>query len=156
MTPKSVHRGAAALEMITWTLLIGAMILRYAGVTENLVSVAGPVHGFGFLCFAAITVVLWVNNRWPLLVGIVGLVVSVIPFAAVPFTLWADRKRFLEGSWRYLRSEDTPQSLPDKVLAQLVRHPVRTIVVLLVLITIVFTLLLMIGQPYDPVALYGK
>lgn len=156
MSPKNLHRGAAILEMITWTLLIGAIILRSTGVTESLVSPAGGIHGFGFLCFVAFTIVLWVNNRWPALVGLVGLAVSIIPFAALPFTLWADKKGYLDGGWRYADPAETPRSLPDKLLAQLVRHPVRTILILLVLITIVFALLLNMGQPYDPDALYGE
>lgn len=153
MTPKNLHRIAAGLEMVTWTLLILGMILKYTGVTDAIVPIAGPIHGFGFLMFAAMTILIWVNNRWPVWLGIVGLVVSVIPWAALPFTIWADRKGYLEGGWRYQGTDEKPANLPDWGLAQMVRHPVRTIIIVLVIIAIIFTLLLNMGQPYDPDAI---
>ncbi|MFP7364715.1 DUF3817 domain-containing protein [Corynebacterium callunae] len=153
MTPKGLHRGAALLEMVTWTLLIIGMILKYSGVTEAMVSIAGGIHGFGFLCFAAITITVWVNNRWSFAQGIVGLVVSVIPWAALPFTLWADKKGILEGGWRFTNPQEIPRNIFDKILAQLVRHPVRSILIIVVLIVIVYIALLTMGQPYDPDAI---
>lgn len=153
MTPKKLHRAAALLEMFTWTFLILGMILKYSGVTEAVVPVAGGIHGFGFLCFAAITVTVWVNNRWTFAQGAVGLIVSVIPWAALPFTMWADRKGILEGGWRFSDPAEQPAGFTDRILAQLVRHPVRSILVIVVLIVIVYVALLTIGQPYDPDAI---
>lgn len=153
MTPKGLHRGAALLEMVTWTLLIIGMILKYSGVTEAVVPIAGGIHGFGFLCFAAITITVWVNNKWTFTQGLMGLIVSLIPWAAFPFTLWADKKGILEGGWRFSTPEETPGNIFDKILAQLVRHPVRSILIIVVLIVIVYIALLTMGQPYDPDAI---
>ncbi|GAB3591107.1 hypothetical protein CFAEC_07940 [Corynebacterium faecale] len=153
MSPKILHRAAAWLEMFTWTFLIIGMILKYSGTTEAVVPIAGGVHGFGFLCFVAMTITVWVNNRWTFAQGIAGLVVSVIPWAALPFTLWADKKGLLDQGWRFTTPEEQPTNLADKILAQLVRHPVRSILIILVLIAIVFTILITVGQPYDPDAL---
>lgn len=153
MTPKGLHRGAALLEMVTWTLLIIGMILKYSGVTEAVVPIAGGIHGFGFLCFAAITITVWVNNKWTFAQGLMGLIVSLIPWAAFPFTLWADKKGILEGGWRFSTPEETPGNIFDKILAQLVRHPVRSILIIVVLIVIVYIALLTMGQPYDPEAI---
>lgn len=153
MSPKRLHRLAAWLEMITWTLLIVAMILKYSGVSEAFVPVAGPIHGFGFLCFAAITVIIWVNNRWRFGLGVLGLIVSVIPYGALPFTLWADKAGHLEGDFRFRDREEKPANLPEQILAQLVRHPVRTVLIILVVLAVIFTLLLNMGQPYDPDAI---
>lgn len=153
MSPKTLHRAAAWLEMFTWTFLIIGMILKYSGTTEAVVPIAGGVHGFGFLCFVAMTITVWVNNRWTFAQGIAGLVVSVIPWAALPFTLWADKKGLLDQGWRFTTPEEQPTNLADKILAQLVRHPVRSILIILVLIAIVFTILITVGQPYDPDAL---
>lgn len=155
MTPKNLHRLAASIEMITWTLLILGMVLKYSGVTDDLVPIAGPIHGFGFLCFVVFTVVIWVNNRWPSGLGVVGLVVSIIPWAALPFTMWADRRGHLEGGWRFHNDGTDPDNPADWVLAQLVRHPIRSILIVLVIIVIVFLLLLNMGQPYDPDAILG-
>lgn len=153
MTPKNLHRLAAGIEMVTWTLLIVGMILKYSGITEAVVPIAGGLHGFGFLCFVSITVLLWVNNRWSFGQGIAGLVVSIVPWAAWPFTMWADRKGMLEGTWRFQDESEQAPSLPEKVLAQFVRHPGRSILILAVIIALVFIVLLTIGQPYDPDAL---
>lgn len=156
LNPRIFHRFAALTEMVTWTLLIIGMVLKYTGTTDAVMPFAGGIHGFGFLTFAAITVLLWVNNRWSFGQGIVGLGVSVIPFAALPFTLWADRKGLLEGGWRFTDSTEQPRNLPEQVLAQFVRHPARSIIILLILIAVVFTALLLIGQPYDPDAIADR
>lgn len=149
MMPKKLHRVVAYLEMFTWTFLIVGMILKYSGVTEAVVPVAGGIHGFGFLCFIFITALVWINNRWPVGIGIVGLVVSVIPWAALPFAIWADRKGVLEGGWRFHNRDEKPQGLFDNVLAQVVRHPVRSILIVLVIVIIVFSILLYLGPPVD-------
>lgn len=153
MSPKSLHRAAALLEMVTWTFLIIGMILKYSGTTDAVVPIAGGVHGFGFLCFAAITITVWVNNRWTLGQGIAGLVVSVIPWAALPFTLWADKKGILDRGWRFTSPEEEPTNIADKILAQLVRHPLRSILIIVVIIVVLYVILLTVGQPYDPDAI---
>lgn len=153
MTPKKLHRIVAILEMVTWTLLIVGMVLKYSGVTEAVVPIAGSIHGFGFLCFAAITITVWINNRWTIGQGLAGLIVSLIPWAALPFARWADKKGLVEGGWRYADSSETPNNIFDKFLAQIVRHPVRSILILLVIIAIVFSILLAMGPPYDPDAI---
>ena len=151
MTPKSLHRTAAILEMFTWALLLTAMALKYSGTTEAVMPFAGGIHGFGFLCFVVMTIVLWANNRWTLGTLFVGLIVSVIPFAALPFALWADKKGLLEGGWRFrdVDSEAKPEGFVDSLLAQLTRHPLRSAAIALVLISIVFSTLLYLGPPVD-------
>ncbi|MDO5511802.1 DUF3817 domain-containing protein [Corynebacterium sp.] len=159
LSPAKFHRFAAALEMFTWALLIVGMILKYSGTTDALMPIAGGIHGFGFLTFIAITALLWINNRWSAVQGIVGMGVSVIPFAAWPFTMWADRKGLLEGGWRFSdtgEAAEQPRTLPEKVLAQFVRHPGRSIAILLAVIAVIFTILVMMGPPYDPDAIAGS
>ncbi|OFO18830.1 MULTISPECIES: DUF3817 domain-containing protein [unclassified Corynebacterium] len=147
-TPHSVHRVAAYLEMVTWGLLILSMILKYSGTTAALTPLAGGIHGFGFLCFLLMTALVWINNRWPMGIGILGLVVTVIPFAALPFALWVSRRGLVAGPWRF--SDDAePQSFFDKLLAQAVRHPVRTALIALLVVAVVFSILLMLGPPVD-------
>src|SRR5699024_4059427 len=89
------------------------------------------------------------NNRWPVGIGIVVLVVSVIPWAALPFSIWADRKGLLVGGWRFHNRDEKPQGLFDNVLAQMVRHPVRSILIVLVIVIIVFSILLYLGPRVD-------
>lgn len=153
MTSQKLHRFAALLEMGTWTLLIIGMILKYSGVTDAVTPIAGGIHGFGFLCFAAITITVWINNKWTFPQGIAGLIVSVIPWAALPFALWADKKGLVAGGWRFSDPSEKPHTFFDKILAQLVRHPIRSILILLVIIAVVFSILLAMGPPYDPDAI---
>lgn len=156
LTPKKLHLAAAILEFFTWTFLIIGMILKYSGVTDAVTPIAGGVHGFGFLCFVVLTVIVWVNNRWPAGVGIAGLAVSLIPWAALPYSLWAERRGYLDGGWRFTNPDETPRTLPDKALAQVVRHPIRSMLIVLILVAIVFAVLLAIGQPYDPDAIVDQ
>lgn len=94
------------------------------------------------------TALVWINNRWPMGVGILGLVVTVIPFAALPFALWVSRRGLVAGPWRF--SDDAePQSFFDKLLAQAVRHPVRTALIALLVVGVVFSILLVLGPPVD-------
>ncbi|WP_018295645.1 DUF3817 domain-containing protein [Corynebacterium lubricantis] len=153
LTPKKLHLSVAILEFFTWTFLIVGMVLKYSGVTDAVTPIAGGIHGFGFLCFVVLTILVWVNNSWTAGVGIVGLAVSLIPWAALPFSIWAERSGRLEGGWRFSDPSEQPQSLPEKALAQVVRHPVRSLIIIVVLVAIVFAILLAIGQPYDPDAI---
>lgn len=150
MTPKKAHKVVAILEMFTWAFLIFGMIMKYSGTTEAIMPIAGGIHGFGFLCFVVVTIVIWINNRWSAGWGIAGLAVSAIPFAALPFMLYADKKGKLEGGWRMTADDPAqPQSLGDKALAQLMQHTMRTVLILLVVIIVVFCILLYLGPPVD-------
>ena len=75
-------------------------------------------------------------------------VVTVIPFAALPFALWVSRRGLVAGPWRF--SDDAePQNFFDKLLAQAVRHPVRTALIALLVVAVVFSILLFLGPPVD-------
>lgn len=124
--------------------------MKYSGTTDAITPIAGGIHGFGFLCFVVVTVVIWINNRWSVGWGIAGLAVSAIPFAAFPFMLFAEKKGKLDGHWRMTANDPAePHTLGDKLLAQLMRHTVRTVVILLVIVVIVFCVLLYLGPPVD-------
>lgn len=143
-----MHRVAAYIETFTWAFLLLSMILKYSGTTAAVTPIAGGIHGFGFLCFLVMTALVWINNRWSPGVGILGLIVSAIPFAALPFALWADKHGLLSEPWHF-QDDAQPASLPDKLLAQVIRHPVRSLCVALVIIAIVFAVLLILGPPVD-------
>lgn len=90
----------------------------------------------------------WINNKWSFGLGMLGLIVSVIPFAALPFALWADKHDKLLPHWRFSDSEQ-PHGLAEQLLAQVVRFPVRTLSIFVVVIALVFGVLLMLGPPVD-------
>jgi integral membrane protein len=67
MNPRTLFTWLARAEVVTWTLLLIGMALKYVTRTTELgVSVFGLVHGVVFLAFVLVTVVLWVDQRWPL------------------------------------------------------------------------------------------
>lgn len=149
MTPHKLHRTAAILEMVTWSLLILGMVLKYSGTTDAVIPITGSIHGFGFLCFVVMTVLIWINNRWNPVLGLVGLVVSVIPFAAWPFAVWADSKGNLDGGWRFRDTDATasPKGPFDWALYQAVRYPARSIIIIVIAVAVVFSVLLFLGPP---------
>lgn len=139
MKPLNLYRTVADVEAVTWALLILGMILKYTGVTEVGVSVAGPVHGLAFLVFLVSTTLVWANNRWTPARGVLGLASSVIPFATVPFERSAHHAGKLDGGWR----TDNP------VLAVLVGRPREAAGVLAGVILVVFVVLMFVGGPFS-------
>jgi len=100
LTPKRLYRVVAIAEAITWTLLIGGLVLRavVGGETGDLaVRVGGSIHGFVFLAYGATAVLTAINQRWGAGLGLLAVVTAVIPYATIPFDMWAHRTGRLEG-----------------------------------------------------------
>lgn len=147
MTPRELYSRIAAAEMVTWALLLGGIALKYSGITPLGVKIAGPIHGFTFLTYCVITVLLWVNNRWSFGRLLLGLASSVVPFATVPFERSTEKAGLLSGPWRYAADSEQPQGALDHALAFVVRKPALAAVLILVGVAIVFTILLILGPP---------
>ncbi|MGO3734256.1 MAG: DUF3817 domain-containing protein [Canibacter sp.] len=149
MTPRLLFRTFAFAEVVTWAGLITALILRGTGVTDRAVPIAGGVHGFVFLCYCVTTVFVWVNQKWRVGTGILGLACSVIPFATVPFDLGVDKRGLLVGGWRLAPGGDEPHGFVEHVQAWILRHLLLSVVILVVLVAVVFTVLLWLGPPVE-------
>ena len=150
MSPKSLYSTVAVGETITWALLLTAMALKYTGTTEAMMPIAGGIHGFVFLCFCVSTVVIWVNNQWPAGRGILGLLSAVIPFATIPFEKNTEKAGLLDAPWRFREGAGTqPVTLPEKVLAFVVRKPLLAAIITLVGVIVVFLVLLSLGSPLE-------
>src|SRR5699024_1890214 len=62
-TPSRLYRLLALAEMVTWTLLLLGMLLKYAlQVTEVGVRIGGSLHGFVFLSYVVVTVLVAVDQ----------------------------------------------------------------------------------------------
>ena len=146
-SPRSLFRVTAAAEMVTWAGLLTAMALKYTGVTDAVMPIAGGIHGFVFLCYAVTTVAVWIDKKWPAGTGVLGVASAVIPYATYPFERWVDRRGLLEGPWRLGPDGEPARSLPEKVVAFALRSPVLAALVTLVLVAIAFSLLLLAGPP---------
>ena len=127
MTPLVLFRRVAVAEAVTWALLLTGMFLKYVtGTTELGVRVFGMAHGVVFLAYCLATVVVAVDQRWSyrLLVG--GVASAVPPFATVPFERYAERRGALDSSWRLVAG--APSGPAERVVAWLLRNPVRGLV----------------------------
>ena len=148
MSPKRLFRTLAFAEAVTWTILIVAMILKYAAGVDAAVLVGGSIHGFVFLAYAFSAVLVGVNQRWS--VGLIAFAVltAIVPYATVPFELWLMRRGRLEGAWRN-EAADHPAdgNWVNRMLRWFLARPVLLTVVAVVGIAAVFTALLVVGPP---------
>lgn len=157
VSPRSLYRVVATAEMITWALLIAAMIGKYAlGAPDWTMRIAGSIHGFVFLSYSVSTVVVWTDQRWPASKGVLGLLLAVVPFATVPFERHVDRKGLLASQWRVAPAGIEPQNgqepartAAERLLAVILRWPILSAVVLVVFVAALFTILLNAGPPTE-------
>ena len=145
-SPSQVHRFAALAETATWTFLAIGMALKYSGITDKIIPIAGSIHGFSFLCFLLITAALWINNSWSWPWGIAGILMSTVPWAAYPFALLAQRSGKLAGSWRF-NGQQVPISIAQHTLALFFRYPIRSVLCTVAALALVFGILLYLGPP---------
>jgi len=134
---------------VTWTLLLIGLALEYVlAVTRVGIQVAGPIHGFVFLAYAAVAVIVGVNQRWRMGRMAAALACAVVPYATVPFDRALERHGLLDGGWRRERSADPRDSRPPSVLLRvLLRHPFASAGVVMLGVVVVFGVLLALGPP---------
>jgi integral membrane protein len=120
LTPRSLFRGAAVAEAITWALLLTGMFLKYVTETTELgVQVFGMVHGVVFIAYCLVAVLVAIDQRWSPVRTVLGLGAAVPPFATLLFEVYADRRDLLGHEW--LSREDSP-TLPQRTVCWLLRH----------------------------------
>ncbi|OIH99529.1 MULTISPECIES: DUF3817 domain-containing protein [unclassified Curtobacterium] len=146
MTPRSLFRALAVAELVTWTMLLVGMLMKYAlGLGDLPVRIGGSVHGFVFLAYLVVTTVVAVNQRWSVGTLVLGWASAVVPYATVPFEVAVARRGMLEGPWR--RSPDARSGAWDRLLFVVVRHPWLAAGVGVVAVALVFAVLLAVGPP---------
>ena len=144
--PARLYGALALAEMVTWTLLLLGMAGKYLlGLGQMGVRVGGGIHGFVFLSYCLVTMLVAVDQRWRVSQLLTGLGSAVVPYATVPFERHALRSGLLDGHWR-LRT-DVPSGVAERVAATAVRRPVASAIVGVVAVAAVFALLLMAGPP---------
>ncbi|GAA1142013.1 DUF3817 domain-containing protein [Nesterenkonia lutea] len=147
-SPKIFFRVMAFAEAVSWTLLIGGMILRATSGLDVAVSIGGGIHGFVFLAYAATAVIVAKNQRWPGGPTAIALISAVIPYATVPVDLWLKRSDRLDGPWRTRATADPrDHSWHDRALRVLLNRPALIGGALAAVVVLVFIALLVIGPP---------
>lgn len=147
-TPLALFRTLAIAEMISWTLLIGGLILRAVFDLRIAVTVGGSIHGFVFLAYGATAVLVALNQRWRVGPAVVAIASAVVPYATLPVELWLQRSGRLAGPWRLAETDDPRDRRPlDRALRFFLRRPWALAVILVALVALVFAVLLIIGPP---------
>jgi integral membrane protein len=148
MTPKKLYRIVAIAEAITWTLLITGLILRATIGLDIAVTIGGSIHGFVFLAYGATAVLTAINQRWNPGLAVLAVATAVVPYATIPFDLWAHRTGKLEGDWRREATDDPrDQRWFDRLVRWMLNHPYLLASLILLAVVMLFTVLLMLGPP---------
>ena len=149
MSPRLFYRILAVAEAVTWTLLIGGLLMKYVWDLGDVgVRVGGTVHGFVFLAYAMTAVLVGVNQRWSIPLIALGVVTAIVPYATIPFDLWADRSGRLDGPWRRTETEDPrDRNWVNRTLRWFLNHPLTLIVLFVVALGTIFATLLILGPP---------
>ena len=148
VSPKRLYRALAFAEAVTWTILIVAMILKYAAGVEWAVLVGGSIHGFVFLSYGATAVLLALHQRWTAWPTVAAIGSAIVPYATIPTELWLARSGRLAGAWRLVESADpADRRWYDGLLRWFLRRPWVLGVLILLAVAALFTVLLLIGPP---------
>ena len=151
LTPKRLYRIVAIAEAITWTLLISGLIIRAVIGDEDggvFVTIGGSIHGFVFLAYGATAVLTAINQRWGFGLSALAVVTAVIPYATIPFDIWAHRSGRLEGDWRREATDDPrDQRWFDRLVRWMLNHPYLLAALILLAVVLLFTVLLILGPP---------
>ena len=146
MSPLLLFRRVAIAEAVTWALLLTGMFLKYVTETTELgVRVGGMLHGIVFIAYCLTTLVVAVDQRWSLGRTIGGLACAVPPFATVPFDRYAEKRGALDTSWRLVATE--PSGPLERVVAWLLRHPLRGALTGVVGVAALTGVALLVGPP---------
>ena len=146
-SPRRLFAVTAMAEMFTWTGLLLAMGLKYGGVTDRVVPIAGGVHGFVFLCYLVVTVAVWIDGRWPATRGLLGLGSTIIPYMTVPFERAQRRRGEPAQQWQALKRAPGERRPLERLLALVLRRPLVSALIAVAVVAVVFTLLLNAGPP---------
>ena len=148
-TPKAIFGTFALIEMMTWALLIAAIIAEETvGIASNLFFIAGATHGFAFIAYSATAVLVAVNQRWPIVRGTVAVMLAIVPFATVPFEKYLEKRKQLDGEWRTEKSKNPSDNTKfDQLFRWFINHPVILVLTLFVSVIALFSFLLWLGPP---------
>jgi len=148
VTPKLLFRVVAIAEAITWTLLIAGLVLRATTGWALGVTIGGGIHGFVFLAYAGIALLVGIDRRWSPGLVVLTVAAAIVPYATIPVDLVLDRRGRLDGAWRTEPDAAAPDRTPlDALVRWFVRRPGVLVAVFVVLLVAIFATLLLVGPP---------
>ncbi|WP_299446169.1 DUF3817 domain-containing protein [uncultured Phycicoccus sp.] len=148
MTPRTLFPALARAEVVSWSLLLVGMFLKYVTATTELgVAVFGLVHGVVFLAYALVTVLVWVDQRWSWRLGAAALAAGIPPFA----TLWIERRVERTGRlgnrWRLGPDGEAPGHPAEHVLSRALARPAVATAAGGAMVLTATAVLLLVGPP---------
>lgn len=148
MTPRLLFRVVAIAEAVTWTLLIAGLVLRATTGWALGVTIGGGIHGFVFLAYAGVALLVGIDRRWRPGLVVLAVASAIVPYATIPVDIAFDRRGRLEGDWRRERDPASPdRTRVDGLVRWFVRRPGVLIAVFAVLLVAIFAILLALGPP---------
>lgn len=77
-----------------------------------------------------------------------AVVTAIVPYATIPFDIWAHRTGRLEGDWRREATDDPRDRVWfDRLVRWMLRHPYLLGTLIVVGVVIAYVVLLTIGPP---------
>ena len=151
MSPRTLYRRIAVAEVVTWSLLLIGMALKYVTKTTDVaVSIFGLVHGVVFLSYVAVTLAIWVDQRWSLRNAALALLAGIPPFA----TLWiehrVERHSLISERWRLRPHGETPRTPLERLLSGALSRPLVSVALAAVAVVVLTAALLAVGPPGGP------
>ena len=149
--PKALFSTFARIEMLTWALLITALIARATiGMDPSLFFIFGATHGFAFIGYSVTAVLVAVNQRWPLARSAGAVLLAIVPFATLPFDRYLEKRSLLEGDWRISESNvPSDKTWFDRLFRWFIFRPLLLVLTLIVFVISLFSFLLWLGPPYQ-------
>lgn len=148
MTPRLLFRILAVAEAVTWTLLIAGLVLRATTGWALGVTIGGGIHGFVFLAYAGVALLVGIDRRWRPGLVVLAVVSAIVPYATIPVERGLDRRGKLDGDWRREPDPASPDRTPlDALVRWFVRRPAVLVAVFAVLLVAIFATLLALGPP---------
>lgn len=146
MSPRTLFRGVAVAEAVTWAGLLAGMFVKYVPETSELgVTIFGPLHGIAFIAFCLGIVAVGVDQQWRPRRILLGLLSAIPPFATLAFEWWVERHRAPEDSWRLAAAE--PDGSAERALAWLVRKPAQGLAAGVAAVVVLTAAALLAGPP---------
>lgn len=146
-SPRRLFITVATAEAVTWTLLLFGMFLKYVTETTELgVRIGGMLHGIVFIAYVLVSVIVWVDQKWPAKQGIITLASAVPPLLTLWTERWLDRDGHLASQWR-LKTKGAAATSPEKLVSAALRRPLPAALVLLLAVGVLTGLALLVGPP---------
>jgi integral membrane protein len=144
-----LFRRFAFAEAVTWTLLIGGLVIKATiGAPQLALTVVGGIHGAVFLTYAVIASITGVNQRWGIGRTVLAVALAIVPYATIPFEISVERSGRLKGEWRRDHSGDSRDDhWFDRLYRWFIVRPALLAGAMLIVVTAIFAALLLVGPP---------